>query len=109
MQDIRNELNNNIKVKIVTPVHSTQVMVRHSNRESLILTGKFSIQKYRRAQERMLREAATADPEDVELPTKIEILYTKIAKGYYELSNEIPIDMSESDKTAYGNGWHTYR
>ena len=33
-QDISNDLNNKIKVKIVTPVHATQVLVRHSTPES---------------------------------------------------------------------------
>ena len=44
----------------------------------------------------MLREAATADPSDAELPTKIAIMENEIAKGDYELSNEIPIEMSKS-------------
>ena len=31
------------------------------------------------------------------------------AKGDYSLSNEIPIEMSESEKTTYKNYWITYQ
>ena len=44
-QDISNDLNNKIKVKIVTPVHSIHVLVRHATREALVRTGQYSIQK----------------------------------------------------------------
>ena len=39
----------------------------------------------------------------------IEILDYKIAKGDYDISNDIPIDMSESEKTVYGNEWCNYQ
>ena len=45
----------------------------------------------------------------MEIPIKIAIMDNRIAKGYYDLANKIPIDMSESEKTAYGNEWRTYR
>ena len=57
----------------------------------------------------MLRAAATAGPSDAELPTKIAILEKNIAKGDYELSNEIPIEMSDSYKTVFGNEFLTYQ
>ena len=39
----------------------------------------------------MLREEATSDPSDAELPTKIAILDNNITKVDFELANEIPI------------------
>ena len=57
----------------------------------------------------MIRAAATADPSDVELPTKIAIMDNEISKVDYDLANKIPINTSESDKTAYGNEWRTYQ
>ena len=51
----------------------------------------------------MLRSATTSDPSDAELPMNIEIMYNEIAKGDYDLANEIPIEMSESENIAYGN------
>ena len=108
-QDISNELNDKIKVKFVTPVPLTKVLVRHATREVLVSTGELNIQAARRAQAIMLREASTDDPSDAELPTKIAILDNEIAKGDYDIANKIPIYMSESEKTTYGNEWRTYR
>ena len=45
----------------------------------------------------------------MEIPIKIAIMDNKITKGDYDLANKIPIDMSESEKTAYGNEWRTFR
>ena len=39
---------------------------------------------------------------------EISILDNEIAKGDYELAKKIPIEMSDSDKTAYRNDWSTY-
>ena len=71
-QDISNDLNRKLQVNLVTPVHSTKVLVRHATREALVSP----------CQEKtsMIRAAATADPLDTELPTKIEILDNKIFK-----------------------------
>ena len=40
---------------------------------------------------------------------KIAILDNDISKGYYDLSKKIPIEMLESEKTAYVNEWRTYQ
>ena len=40
---------------------------------------------------------------------KIEIIDNDIAKGDYAIANKIPIEMSKSEKTAYGNEWRTYQ
>ena len=108
-QDIINELNRKVKVNLVTQVHLTEVLVRHAIREALVRTGKYNIKEYCRAQGITLREAATADPSYTELPKKIEMLYNEISKGDYDLAAKIPIDMSESEKTAYGNECRTYQ
>ena len=71
--------------------------------------GQSNIQPACWEQAKILRESASADPIYTEILTKIAILDNKITKGDYDLSNEISIDMPESDKTAYVNDWHTYR
>ena len=38
---------------------------------------------------------------------KMEALDNKITKRVYDLANKTPNDMQESEKTAYGNEWHT--
>ena len=57
----------------------------------------------------MFRVAVTADSADAEIKTKIAILDKNIFKGDYDLCKIISIDLSESEKIAYGNYWHTYR
>ena len=93
-------MNNNIEVNIITPVHSTQVLVRHATQEALVRTFQYNIQTAFRTYVSMLRSAATSDPE---LPTKLEIPDNEIAKVDYDTANRISIKMSESKKTAYGN------
>ena len=39
----------------------------------------------------------------------IVMLDREITKRDYDTSNNIPIDMTESDNTEYGNEWRTYR
>ena len=48
----------------------------------------------------MFRAVATSNPSDVELPTKIAIMDSKIAKGGFDLATDIPIDMLDSEKIA---------
>ena len=55
----------------------------------------------------MLTEVATYEPSDSDLSTKIEILDNEISKGDHDLSNDIPIERSESENTAYRNEWRT--
>ena len=39
----------------------------------------------------------------------IEILDNEIVKGDYDICNKIPIDILDSEKTAFENYWHTYQ
>ena len=109
IQDINNDPNRKIKVNLITQFHSTEVLVRHATQESLVRTGQYSIQADLQVKAIMVRSEATADPSDAEIPTKIAIMDNNIAKGDYDLANNIPIEMLESEKTAHGNEWRTYR
>ena len=95
-QDIRNELNRKVKVKLVTSVHLNEVLLRHATWEAMVRTEKFNIQEALRAQAIMLRSSATSDTSDAELPTKISIMDNEITKGDYNLAKKISIEMSES-------------
>ncbi len=39
---------------------------------------------------------------------QLAILDNEIAEGNYKQSNEVPIEMSDSEKTQYNNDWRTY-
>ena len=96
-------MHNNIVVNITEPVQSPQVLARIATREALFRTGQTNIQADHLEQSIILKASAASDPLDVELPMDISILDNGIAKGDYKLSNKIPIKMSDSEKTAYGN------
>ena len=108
-QDIRNELNSKLKGNLVTPVHTTEFLLRHTTHEEMVRTVQSNVQAALRAYASMIRTTATSDPSDAELPMNLAILDHKITKGDYDLANEIPIDMSKSENTVYGIEWHTYR
>ena len=56
-----------------------------------------------------LRVSAAADPLEAYLPMNISIMDNNISKVDYDLFKEIPIDMLESDNTAYRNDCRTYQ
>ena len=85
------------------------IFVWTPSREALVRKVQSNFQASCWAQASMIRSEAAAEPSDTELPLKIAILDNYIAKGDYDLANEIPIEMSESEKTAYGNEWLTHR
>jgi hypothetical protein len=40
---------------------------------------------------------------------QLAILDNQIAEGSYKQNNEVPIEMSDSEKTQYSNDWRTFR
>ena len=46
---------------------------------------------------------------DPEAPVKLAILENEIAQGAFEAGEEIPIELTDSEKTQYSNEWRTYR
>jgi hypothetical protein len=45
---------------------------------------------------------------DPDAPMQLAILDNDIAEGNYQQNNEVPIKMSDSEKTQYNNDWITY-
>ena len=105
--DIINELHIKTVVNITAPVHLPQVLVRHATWELLVRIVQTNTQMSHKAQPITIKASATSNPLDENLTTKIAILDNEIAKGDYKLDNKIPIEMSNSEKTAYGNDWCT--
>ena len=107
-QDISNELQNKTTVTLAEPIHTPTVLARHAIREQMIRTGQENLQQARLAQQFIL-EAAVAAAVDPEAPMRLAILNNEIAQGDFELNVEVPIEMSDSEKTQYSNEWRTYR
>ena len=52
--------------------------------------------------------AAAALGVDPDAPMQLAILDNEIAEGSYKQNNEVPIKMSDLEKTQYINDWRTY-
>jgi hypothetical protein len=107
-QDISNELQNKIPVILSEPVHTPEALARHAIREQMVRTGEENLQRARLSK-RVILEAAAALGADPDAPMQLAILDNEIAEGNYKQNNEVPIEMSDSEKTQYSNDWRTYR
>jgi hypothetical protein len=94
-QDISNELQNKIKVILVEPVHTTDILARPAIREQMIRTGQANIQQARRAQEGILK-LAVKDGKDPEANMKLALLQNDIAQGDFSANNDVPIVLTDS-------------
>jgi hypothetical protein len=74
----------------------------------MIRNGQENLQQARLAQQTIL-EAIVDAGTDPEAPMKLAILNNAIAQGEFEQNMEVPIEMSDSEKTQYSNEWRSYR
>jgi hypothetical protein len=107
-QDISNELQNKITVILIEPVHTGDVLLKHSLRETMILNSHMNIQRARKAQETILEEAVQGGL-DTEAPMKLALLQNEIAQGEFSANVEVPIVLNDSQKTQFSNEWCSYR
>jgi hypothetical protein len=107
-QDISNELQNKLTVTLAEPLHTPAVMARHAIREQMIRTGQANLEQARIAQQVILQRAVDAGV-DPDAPMRLAILNNEIAQGAFEQNVEVPIVMTESEKTQYSNEWRSYR
>jgi hypothetical protein len=107
-QDISNKLQNKITVILVEPVHTDDVLLKHSLRETMIHNGQMNIQRDRKALETIL-EAAVQAGLDMEAPMKLALLQNEISQGEFSANVKVPIVLNDSPKTQFSNEWRTYR
>ena len=74
----------------------------------MIRTGQANIQTARETQKIILEAAVTAGIDDA-APMKLAILQNAIAQGEYEANVDVPIMMTDSEKTQSRNEGSTYR
>jgi hypothetical protein len=103
-QDISNELQNKITVILVEPVHTDDVLLKHSLRETMIRNGQMNIQRARKSQETIL-EATVQAGLNMEAPMKLALLQNEIAQGEFSANVEVPIVLNDSQKTQFSNEW----
>lgn len=107
-QDIRNELENKKKVVIPEPTHTADVLAKHATRETMIREAQKNLQAARRTQEALL-EQAVKDKTDPKAPMELAVLQNEIAQAEYDASQDVPIEMTDSERTQFSNAWRTYR
>jgi hypothetical protein len=94
-QDISNKMQNKITVILVEPVHTDDVLLKHSLRENMIRNGQMNIQRARKAEETIL-EAAVQGGLDMEAPMKLALLQNEIAQGEFSANVEVPIVLNDT-------------
>jgi hypothetical protein len=95
-------LQNKVWVVLTEPVHTDDILARHSVREVMIRNGQLNIQKARQAQETILKAAVQAGT-DTEDPMMLVILQKEISQGEFAASIEVPVVLTDSEKTQSSN------
>jgi len=54
-------------------------------------------------------EQAVHDGQDMEAPMKLAVLQNEIAQAHFEIAQEVPIELNDSEKTQCSNAWRTCR
>jgi hypothetical protein len=106
-QDSNNKLQNKVWVILTKPVHTDDVLAIHSVSEVVILNGQLNIQQARQAQETILKAAVQAGTY-MDAPMKLAILQNEIAQGEFAASIEVPVVLTDSEKTEFSNDWCTF-
>jgi hypothetical protein len=107
-QYINNKLHNKVWVILTEPVHTDDVLARHRVREVMIRNGQLNIQQARQAQETILK-AAVQEGTDMDAPMRLALLQNEIAQGEFAASIEVPVVLTDSEKTQFSNDWRTFR
>jgi hypothetical protein len=107
-QDINNKLQNKVWVVLTEPVHTDDVLARHSVREVMIKNGQLNIQQARQTQDTILKAAVQAGM-DMDAPMRLVILQNEISQGEFAASIEVQVVLTDSEKTQFSNEWCTFR
>ena len=106
-QDISNELQNKAVITLAEPTHSATVLARHVVHEMMIHTSQVNLQAARHMQ-LLLLQALVDSGVDPEAPMKLAVLQNEMAQVEFEAAVDVPIDLTNSEKTQWSNNWRTY-
>jgi hypothetical protein len=73
----------------------------------MIRSGQRNIQRARQAQEKSIEAAVLAKDPDATM--KLTILQNEIARGDFSSSNEVAMELNDSEKTQFSNEWRTFQ
>ena len=107
-EDIRNELENETTVVIDAPTLSDEIKERHEKRVTVLREAQENLQRVREKRVPVL-EAAVKDGKDEEAEMKLALLQNEIAQAAYDMTLDIPIELTDEEKTQHSIAWRTYR
>jgi hypothetical protein len=73
----------------------------------MIQNGQLNIKQARQAQETILKASVQAGT-DMNAPMKLAILKNEISQGEFAASIEVPVLLTDSEKTQFSNDWRTF-
>jgi hypothetical protein len=105
--DVSNELQNKKTVPISKPEYSPEILAKHQERVAChnIQEQQFILARTNKKQS--LEDLITAGDEDAEM--LLATLEQQIDEAAYLASTDLPIKLTEVEKTEYDNDWRTYR
>jgi hypothetical protein len=106
-QDICNELRNKTTVILPEPVHTAAILTRHATRSKMIRDTQKDLQDAREEQKKHLEAEIAAG--DIEAKMKLALLKADITAADYQMKLDIPIELTEEEKTSHSNAWKSHR
>jgi hypothetical protein len=106
-QAICKELRNKTTVILPEPVHTAAILMRHANRSKMIRDTQKDLKDAHEEQKTHLEDEIAAG--DNEAKMKLALLKADITAADYQMTLDLPIELSEEEKTAHSNAWRSYR
>jgi hypothetical protein len=105
--DVSNELQNKKTVPVPKPVHTQEVLDKHQDR---IIRHNVQEQRFIQAREskkQLLEALIVAGDADAEM--ELALLQQQIDEAAYLATTDLPIKLSDEERTEHDNNWRTYR
>lgn len=107
-QDICNELLFKTPVVIPEPVHQAATLTRHAVRQALVRAAQTNMRQALQAKLPIVQAAVTAGT-DPDAGISLAELQNDIARTDFEILQDVPVEMTHSEKTLYDNEWKVHR
>jgi hypothetical protein len=107
--DICNELTNKAQVTLSEPAHTQAVMDRHKLRDAMVRSAQRNMKAARESQLSILEAKVATDASDLQAIMDVVVLKNQLASDAYDALIEVPIDLTDTEKTHYSNEWRTFR
>ena len=105
-QNILNELSNKTPVILQEPVYTPEVMARHQKHSKMLQKVHKKLQTARKKEQTVLEAEVVAQVRDADM--KLAHLESEMSKAEYEMTLDVPIEMTDAEKTANRHEWKSF-